>query len=594
MPRLPLPDLGHTLELYLETVRPLLTDEEFAKTSEVVAEFGQKGGIGQQLTAKLAELKAKTDAHTWDSSEFQSWLEEMWDTLAYFRDRNPLPCNVNVFGTVFASVEPFTDHLSGAALIIHGCLLVKNKIEDNTLQPDCIGRKGQLPLCMYQYKRIFATTRIPKEGQDELKVYDGSRHMVVVVDGVFYTFDAVREDGSVLDPSSIRLQLVRIWKMANRDAETIRDPGMGRMTYEGRDEWAAAREHMLTNPTNARSLRTIERSLFVMCLSRNSPTSPDELMYEASVMDGKSIWNDKSVNLTVYANGKTTFNGEHSASDAPVPSRMLNDMAAWVQANRDAADGKAEEQPMPRRLTWEVDEVLEKALAHATETATTLIANHKLKTVWFKGFGKKFLKAHRCQPDSFMQVALQLAYYRDQGTFTATYESATMRTFLHGRTECIRSCTSACKDFVLAFEDASVATDVKLEKFRAAAQAHLFFLQQCMLGQGVDRHLLGMRVMAFYAGLEPEIFSDAGYVKSTKWDLSTSQMAYQSRDWPGFGAPFPDSYGTCYVCALPDELLTCCSSNATCKGKDATRFAAVLERCFADLGALLASGDSKM
>lgn len=46
--------------------------------------------------------------------------EEMWDTLAYFRDRNPLPCNVNVFGTVFASVEPFTDHLSGAALIVRG------------------------------------------------------------------------------------------------------------------------------------------------------------------------------------------------------------------------------------------------------------------------------------------------------------------------------------------------------------------------------------------------------------------------------------------------------------------------------------------
>lgn len=62
------------LTRYASQVRPLLTDEEFAKTSEVVAEFGQKGGIGQQLTAKLAELKAKTDAHTWDSSEFQSWL----------------------------------------------------------------------------------------------------------------------------------------------------------------------------------------------------------------------------------------------------------------------------------------------------------------------------------------------------------------------------------------------------------------------------------------------------------------------------------------------------------------------------------------
>ena len=87
---------------------------------------------------------------------------------------------------------------------------------------------------------------------------------------------------------------------------------------------------------------------------------------------------------------------------------------------------------------------------------------------------------------------------------------------------------------------------------------------------------------------------DAGYVKSTKWDLSTSQMAYDSRDWPGFGAPFPDSYGTCYVCALPDELLATCSSNATCKGKDATRFAGVLHQCFADLGALLSSQDGKL
>ena len=85
------------------------------------------------------------------------------------------------------------------------------------MQPDCIGRKGQLPLCMFQYKRIFATTRIPKEGQDELKVYNGSRHVAVVVDSVFYTFDAIREDGSVMPPADIRLQLLRIWKMANRD-----------------------------------------------------------------------------------------------------------------------------------------------------------------------------------------------------------------------------------------------------------------------------------------------------------------------------------------------------------------------------------------
>jgi len=56
-------------------------------------------------------------------------------------------------------------------------------------------------------------------------------------------------------------------------------------------------------------------------------------MYLASVMDGRSLWNDKSLNLIVFANGKCCMNGEHSASDAPVPSRMLRDMAEWVVEN---------------------------------------------------------------------------------------------------------------------------------------------------------------------------------------------------------------------------------------------------------------------
>ena len=29
------------------------------------------------------------------------WLERWWETLAYHSDRNPLPINVNVFGTMY-------------------------------------------------------------------------------------------------------------------------------------------------------------------------------------------------------------------------------------------------------------------------------------------------------------------------------------------------------------------------------------------------------------------------------------------------------------------------------------------------------------
>lgn len=57
----------------------------------------------------------------------------------------------------------------------------------------------------------------------------------------------------------------------------------------------------------------------------------------------------------------------------------------------------------------------------------------------FKGFGKDFIKSCKCSPDAFIQLAMQLAYYRLYGHLVATYESAGTRRFLLGRVDCIRS-----------------------------------------------------------------------------------------------------------------------------------------------------------
>lgn len=46
----------------------------------------------------------------------------------------------------------------------------------------------------------------------------------------------------------------------------------------------------------------------------------------------------------------------------------------------------------------------------------------------------KIKKFGRAGPDAFVQMALQLAYYRIYKTSCPTYESASTRQFLHGRT----------------------------------------------------------------------------------------------------------------------------------------------------------------
>ncbi len=79
------------------------------------------------------------------------------------------------------------------------------------------------------------------------------------------------------------------------------------------------------------------------------------------------------------------------------------------------------------------------------------------QVVAYSGYGKDFVKRCKVSPDAYLQMAmqvrpgllsldvnhchhrfLQLAYYRDQGHFDATYESSMTRLFLHGRTETVR------------------------------------------------------------------------------------------------------------------------------------------------------------
>ena len=49
---------------------------------------------------------------------------------------------------------------------------------------------------------------------------------------------------------------------------------------------------------------------------------------------------------------------------------------------------------------------------------------------------------------------------------------------------------------------------------------------QGVSGQGVDRHLLGLRLIAQEAGMElPDFFKDDAYSRSMNYRLSTSQVS---------------------------------------------------------------------
>src|SRR5258708_21629015 len=72
LPNLPVPSVSSTAAKYLETVRPHLTDGEYAETRKAVDEFVSSSHVAE-LQKRLQQRAEGTD----------SWLSAWWNDVAY-------------------------------------------------------------------------------------------------------------------------------------------------------------------------------------------------------------------------------------------------------------------------------------------------------------------------------------------------------------------------------------------------------------------------------------------------------------------------------------------------------------------------------
>ena len=70
------------------------------------------------------------------------------------------------------------------------------------------------------------------------------------------------------------------------------------------------------------------------------------------------------------------------------------------------------------------------------------------------------MKKCNLSPDAYIQMALQLAYYRDAGKFCLTYEASMTRLFREGRTETVRSCTMESSAWARSMDDPDIKVHI--------------------------------------------------------------------------------------------------------------------------------------
>lgn len=89
-----------------------------------------------------------------------SKVADWWEKYVYLAGRSPIVINSNFYVLdCKMAVPPTTRMAARAANMSHLCLQIKQRLDNETFEPMTI--RGTVPLCMWQYERVFATDRIP-------------------------------------------------------------------------------------------------------------------------------------------------------------------------------------------------------------------------------------------------------------------------------------------------------------------------------------------------------------------------------------------------------------------------------------------------
>ncbi|PSN42557.1 Peroxisomal carnitine O-octanoyltransferase [Blattella germanica] len=398
LPSLPVPSLQHTLERYLDSVKPFLTDEEMAETIRLVSTFEK--GIGRKLHSELLK-RAKKE---------RNWLERWWEDLAYLNNRSPLlpfshMIGIGVSNKLIWGAGEFTNQIKNAAMLCHYTSQAWLLLREQRLRPNT-GQVDKKHFSMYGFRRLFNCVRIPGEVQDSLAMYfrttsEGNcpSHVIVLCGGRIFCLNALDAKGGLLSPPEWECQLTFIKEECRRR----KGPGLPLLTCTDRTTWAKNRLHLESlGAQNATILNTIDCAMFVLSLDSDPAPTSSDIGQLSLCGDLTNRWADKSLDCVVFENGVEGILSEHTAYDGMVSIYVM------------------------------------------------LYVNMKCREMNWEWKGSREVK-NLPEPE---ELILKADAYIDQQLEKAipapVYETATTREFYHGRTETVRSCTPEVVEFVKA------------------------------------------------------------------------------------------------------------------------------------------------
>lgn len=190
----------------------------------------------------------------------------------------------------------------------------------------------------------------------------------------------------------------------------------------------------------------IERCLFVICLDKTvdyapTPQSPklngispqahkenDMIIYHSmtpiafqmlhgcsSKNNSGNRWFDKTMQFIISEDGYCGLNYEHSPAEGIVVIELSEHLFRYMDEKRKQKLQRIPsicELPTPRKLRWKIGEPVSEWIELAKAKLDRSIEDLDLCVLKYSKFGREFPKKVKMSPDSFIQIAMQLAYYK--------------------------------------------------------------------------------------------------------------------------------------------------------------------------------------
>ncbi|MCF8700770.1 choline/carnitine O-acyltransferase [Corynebacterium sp. MC-10] len=546
---LPLPSLEQTVAALVSAARAVAPADVVDTTRTAGSVFLQHSG--PEIQAELEKFAAT------EREAGRSWFSAEW-LRGYLSTRTSLLHSTNVSFQINPGFLSSTPEVGRAAEFIYRAATIHLDQARGTTPQETDARGN--PTTMDQWQCFDGGIRHPQSDLDTIhraELGDRDREIGVFWAGRLFAVPMTDQDGSLRDVDSLAASINAIIRPGNDKPEsreqTPADLDFAVPSAVGSETLAPILERALEQPHNQHTYRRLTNFLFTITLTDEVRDGADHL--HRSAFEPGHSWACKPISYEMsLADSWLSLNVEHSTVDGATlvtGIRRMHDVTI-------PASTSSETPPPPEEVTWEWPDEDVPVLKEAASDVSQDFADIATRIVTVPHPPADQLP-FRISADAAQQLILTIAQLLIYGRARGVYEAVDMREYRAGRTECLRAVTPQA----VKFASLLLGGEATRQDLDDVLGAHRAWVKACKRGDGVDRHLLGLRFTAAAMEAEgkevtgTEFLTDPGVAATTYDFLSTTSIggadyfvryAFVPSVPEGFGisyTPRPESFEYC-------------------------------------------------